>query len=241
MVGTDRATLIAHSAIPVRDHQGVTHLSVASRGSGGKLVVTVLLLDLDGVLRLWDPALNRSVETAYGLPEGALAAAATASDRFELALTGAMDDRAWRDSRAEDVVRVHGEGCRRAVEEWMAPSGSVDTDVLEVVRRARSSMRVMLLTNATTRLVDDLDALGLTEEIDGAVSSADLGLAKPDPDVFSLMALRHRLMFSEIAYVDPSATNIAVAEILGIRSHRYEHAEGLGEFVDGLVEPATRS
>jgi FMN phosphatase YigB (HAD superfamily) len=241
MVGTDRATLIAHSATPVRDDQGVTHCHFASRRSGGKLVITVLLLDLDGVLRVWDPQLNRSVETTYGLPEGALTAAAAASDRLDLALTGAMDDRSWRDSLAEDIVRAHGEECRDAVEAWMMPAGSVDTDVLEVVRRARSSMRVMVLTNATTRLADDLDVLGLTDEVDGAVSSADLGLAKPDPDVFSRMALRHRLMFSEIAYVDPSATNIAVAEILGIRSHHYADAEGLGEFVDGLVQPATRS
>ena len=118
----------------------------------------------------------------------------------------------------------------------MAPSGAVDPDVLAVVRRARASLRIMLLTNSTSRLGDDLDRLGLTSEIDASLSSADLGLAKPDPDVFSRMAIRHRLLFSEIAYVDPSPTNIAVAEILGIRSHRYEGVQGLGEFVDELLE-----
>ncbi|CAN7144485.1 HAD family hydrolase [Knoellia sp. LjRoot47] len=203
-------------------------------------MITVLLLDLDGVLRLWDPSLTGSVEASYGLPPGALSAAVSASSHRDGALTGAMDDRSWRESIAEDIAREHGEGCRPAVEDWMTPAGTVDTDVLEVVRRARTTMRVMLLTNATSRLPDDLETLGLTDEVDGAVSSCDLGLAKPDPDVFSLVALRHRLMFSEIAYVDPSTTNIAVAEILGIRSHHYADAEGLGEFVDGLMEPAER-
>lgn len=199
-------------------------------------MIKVLLLDLDGVLRLWDPDLTRDVETAYGLPQGVLRAAAFAPHRLDPALTGAVDDRTWRESVALELARHHGAAAHAAVEDWMHPAGRVDPDVLEVVRRARTRLRVVLLTNATSRLEADLELLGLADEVDGSVSSAQLGLAKPDPDVFSRAALRNNLMLSEIAYVDADPANIATAEVLGIRSHLYEDVEGLSEFVAELVE-----
>lgn len=198
-------------------------------------MIKVLLLDLDGVLRIWDPDLAEEVEAQYGLPAGSLTAAACAPDSLLPALTGLTDDTEWREAIARELVRAHGEQARAAVQEWMVPAGRVDTDVLHVVRRARTRIQVVLLTNATSRLENDLAILGLRDEIDGSVSSAQLGLAKPDPDVFSRAALRNELMFSEVAYVDADPANIATAEILGIRSHLYEGVGGLGEFVDELL------
>lgn len=198
-------------------------------------MIKVLLLDLDGVLRIWNPDLADEVESAHGLPRGALTTAAFAPHRFDPALTGVVDDRTWREAVARDLARDHGEAAHAAVEDWMLPAGRVDRDVLDVVRRARRRVQVILLTNATSRLEDDLEQLGLTDEVDGAVSSADLGLAKPDPDVFSRVALRTRLMFSEIAYVDAAPANVAAAEVLGIRSHLYEGVEGLSAFVDEVL------
>jgi len=199
-------------------------------------VITALLLDLDGVLRIWDSALTPAVETAYGLPAGALAAAASAHDGLERALTGDLDDRAWRESVADEIASGHGEEARPAVDEWMDPSGQVDTEALAVVRRARTRMQVILLTNSTSRLESDLERLGLTEEVDGWVSSADIGLAKPDPDVFSRAALRTQLMFSQMAFVDTSRASIASAEILGIRAHHYQGVEGLETFLEEIVQ-----
>ena len=198
-------------------------------------MITVLLLDPDGVLRIWDPQLTDAVEATYRLPPGSLLTAARSPERLEKVLTGQMDDQAWRDSLTEDIVREHGESARPAIEEWLLPVGQVDTDALAVVRHARSVLRVLLLTNASNRHGEDLEELGLAGEVDGWLSSSDLGLAKPDPDVFSRAALRHHLMFSEIAYVDTKPANIATAEILGIHSHLYEDAEGLRTFVDGVL------
>ncbi|WP_162252772.1 HAD family hydrolase [Knoellia sp. Soil729] len=195
----------------------------------------VLLLDLDGVLRLWDPELTTTVELAHGLPPGTLLAAASEPDRLLPALTGAVADEVWRTSVAEAVSAEHGEEGHAAVRDWMAPAGTVNQEVLAVVREARSRLRIVLLTNATSRLGDDLDRLGLADELDGVVSSADLGLAKPDPDVFSQAALANGLMFSEIVFVDRSPASVASAEILGIRSHLYEDAEGMRTFVDEVL------
>ena len=195
----------------------------------------VLLLDLDGVLRIWDPDLTGAVELAHGLPAGTLSVAAFAPHRLQPALTGAVNDETWRASVAEAIAAEHGEVAHAAVHEWMVPTGTVDPQVLDIVRHARSQLRVVVFTNATSRLEDDIAQLGLTDEVDGVTSSADIGLTKPDPDVFSRIALQNRLMFSEIAFVDRSSENVATAEILGIRSHLYADAEGLRDFVDGVL------
>lgn len=195
----------------------------------------VLLLDLDGVLRIWDPDLTDAVELAHGLPAGTLNLTAFAPHRLMPALTGAVDDQAWRASVAEAIATEHGEAAHVAVEDWMVPVGTVDPEVLDIVRAARPRLQVVLFSNATSRLGDDVARLGLTDEVDAVVSSADIGLAKPDPDVFSRIALANRLMFSEIAFVDRSAENVATAEILGIRSHLYADVGGLRTFVDGIL------
>ncbi len=198
-------------------------------------MIKVLLLDLDGVLRIWDSSHTETVERNYGLPAGVLSRAAYDPDRFVPALTGAVDGRTWRSAVVHALAVDHGDVAQAAVTDWMLPVGRVDPEVLEVVRRARTMAKVILLTNATSRLPDDLERLGLVDEIDGYVSSTDLGLAKPDPDAFSRAALRNRLMFSEIAYVDASRENIATAEVLGITSHLYEDVEGLSTFVDEVL------
>ena len=197
----------------------------------------VLFLDLDGVLRLWDPELTGVVELTHGLPAGSLSLAAFAPHRHLPALTGVVDDQAWRDSVTEAVVAEHGEAGRAAVRDWMVPVGTIDAEVLDVVRRARSRLGVVLLANATSRLREDLERLGLIDEVDGVVSSADLGLAKPDPDVFSRAALQKGLMFSEVVFVDRSPDSVATAEILGIRTHHYQGVEGLRTFIDDVLSP----
>src|SRR5690606_15481500 len=127
MVGTESASgPRPHTCLPVREHRGARETT----SSGGEPVIKVLLLDVDGVLRIWDPQFTDTVEATYGLPPGALVTAARSPERLEDVLTGLMDDQAWRDSVAEDIARAHGEHTRPAFEEWLRPPGEVDTDAL---------------------------------------------------------------------------------------------------------------
>ncbi|KGN37010.1 hypothetical protein [Knoellia subterranea] len=198
-------------------------------------MIKVLLLDLDGVLRIWDDALTAAVESDHGLPAGTLHRVACTPERLLPAITGVIDDGTWQAMITDLLVAEHGDRARDAVHDWLGPAGTVDTDVLTVVRHARTRLRVALLVNATSRLEDDLARLDLTGEVDSVTSSAHLGMALPEPDVYSTVAMRHGLMFSEIAYVDQSTVNVATAEILGIRSHHYTDVDGLRTFVDSVM------
>ncbi|MEV0678302.1 HAD family hydrolase [Actinosynnema sp. NPDC050436] len=184
--------------------------------------MTLLLLDLDGVLRSFGP--DWPVEDAWGLPRGSLGPLA-----FSLvgpALVGEQPDAGWRasvrDRLAEDVGPVVAQG---AVDAW-SRLGEVVPEALDLVRVVRRRHRVAVFSNATDRLPADLRALGLDRELDDVVTSAELGAAKPDPAAFHGALARLGATAAETVFCDDSAANAAGAVAAGI---------------DGVHTPDTRS
>lgn len=141
--------------------------------------------DIDGVLRRWPPA--DDVETAHGLPVGALGAAAFAPARLHPAITGRITDEQWRRAVAEDLARVCGSIARAsaAVAAWSALPAVVNTAATAPLRRVRGRVPVAPVSNATTRLAHDLEQLGLAQLADVVVNTARIGVAKPDPASFT--------------------------------------------------------
>ena len=190
-----------------------------------------LIIDLDGVLRSWAGQRTAAIERRHGLPAGSLTAVAFASDRLLPAITGRITDAAWRAGVAEELTRQHGAGGRDAVREWSAPVGEVDAGVLAVVRAQRRVRTVALLSNATDRLPSDLRALSLEDEVDAVFSSADLGVAKPDPEVFTRVCEALGLAPGQCLFVDDSAEHVAAAAAVGLTVHHFRSAAGLEEFL----------
>lgn len=174
---------------------------------------TLLLLDLDGVLRRHGP--DDPIEDAHGLPRGALARAA--AELAGPALVGAVPDERWREAIRDRLVAdgLPPDRAASAVAAWTRP-GVVVPEALDLVRRVRRRCRVALLTNATSRLPEDLRALGLDREVDAVVSSSRIGVAKPAPEAFrrALRVLQHSP--SGTLFCDDSAENAAAARSAGI-------------------------
>ena len=190
-----------------------------------------LIIDLDGVLRSWAGQRTAAIERQHGLPAGSLTAVAFDPGRLVPAVTGRVTDAAWREGVADELTRRHGAGGRDAVHEWSAPVGEVDADVLAVVRAQRRVRTVALLSNATDRLRSDLRALSLDEEVDAVFSSAELGVAKPDPEVFVRVCAGLGLPPERCLFVDDSPGHVAAAAALGLRAHHYRSVAGLSDFL----------
>ena len=150
----------------------------------------LVILDLDGVLRRWDPAIMARAEHEALMPPGTLAEAVLGNRALlRDAVTGALTDEEWRDEIAYRLSQRFGTAAAAvAVAAWSEPAGEVDHEMLALVRRLRASVPVALFSNATTRLPRDLDTLGLVEEVDTVINSSDLGLAKPDIKAFEAAA-----------------------------------------------------
>ena len=191
-------------------------------------MITGLLVDLDGVLRLWDRAIMANAEHQGGLAPGSLARAAFAHDLLLPAITGVTTDAEWRTAVAARLAQEHGDAASRAaVQAWSESPGAVNTHVRGLVRRARQRVRVGLLTNATSRLDRDLAALGLAGGVDVVVNSARVGIAKPDPRVFTTAMTLLGTCASETLFVDDTAANVERSTAMGIRSHLFTESANL--------------
>lgn len=189
-----------------------------------------VLCDLDGVLRLWDDAVTADLERAYGIAPGTLASVAYDPERLTPAVTGTVSDTEWRLGVAAALVDDLGSTDRAAafVADWSSPLGVVDEEVRDLLAAVRHrGARVVLVSNATTRLETDLSVLGLHAEVDAVVSSARVGAAKPDKDFYLRAAEAADVPAEHCLFVDDTEAYLAPARALGMAVHHYRDAEGL--------------
>src|SRR5688572_28788301 len=114
---------------------------MVSRSGTGRDRPAALLLDLDGVVRVFDHDVAPAVERRHGLAQGSLLGAALRWSRLRPAVTGEITHAAWLESIVAELAPAAG-GPRAAwdaVEEWQDDRGSVIPEVLEFVRDARAA------------------------------------------------------------------------------------------------------
>lgn len=185
---------------------------------------TALLLDLDGVLRRFDPAVAAGVEREYGLADGVLTEIAMQWGRLQPVLTGQLTHADWVNSVADALAEPAGgpDRARAAVEQWQRYRGEVDTEVLDFVREVRAAgIRVGLATNATDLLDADLTALGLADELDVVVNSSTLGVHKPAPEYFQAACEAMATPPARVLFVDDEDWAVRGARSAGLSAHRW--------------------
>lgn len=190
-----------------------------------RTTVRGLICDLDGVLRHWPAAEMKALEAQYDLPEGAVHAVAFAPNLLSEAVTGTIADSEWRRRVAHRLTSEYGPAAAEAVHGWSAIRPSIDGAMLELLGEVRRTCPVALLTNATTRLADDLAAAGLTNAFDAIVNSSDVGLAKPDPGVFHQASAAIGLTCSCCAFVDDTASHVEAASRTGLVAILHQSVE----------------
>jgi HAD superfamily hydrolase (TIGR01509 family) len=185
-----------------------------------------LLIDLDGVLRHRDPAVVARSEREAGLPAGSIMAAAFEPELLHSVVTGGITQEAWE----AEIIRVLP-GAATAVRQVLGDVGYLDPEVLAVVDAVRPRMTVCVVSNASSRLHADLELLGLREHVDCVLSSADFGVAKPDPRVFVEGARLVGVPPEDCLMVDDSAVITAAAAAVGMTVHTFTDAVRLEQWL----------
>jgi putative hydrolase of the HAD superfamily len=199
--------------------------------SGASGVPAAVVFDLDGVIRHWNDDEIDDVETAFGLAPRTILSVAFSPDLGPAAVTGLLTYRQWMDAIRARVIGEHGEAASGALDEWEANVGRVDTEMLALLRSVRSRTTVALLSNGTTRLRRDLHVLDLLDEFDEVFNTAELGIAKPDPEVFHLVCGRLGVDPADALFVDDLAENVEGATEAGLRAHRHVDRTGTADFL----------
>ena len=184
---------------------------------------TALLLDFDGVLRWWDPAVPTAVEADYGLAPGVLYRSLFHPDRLRAVVLGQVKHADWIAGVVAEV------GNAEAVARWQAYRGEIRQPVLDLVRAARAAGRpVGLATNATDQLDADLVSLGVAGEFDAVANSSVLGVAKPSAEYYLAGCELLGTPPDQCLLLDDSARFVAGARAAGLVAHRYDGPPDLG-------------
>ena len=180
-----------------------------------------LLIDLDGVLRRWDPAPMIAVEVEYGLKPAALLETAMSWDIYRPAIAGELTDAQWMGLVADRLPLEPAEA-QAAVTRWQTDRGAVDPEALAFVRELRAAgIPVGLATNATDRLRDDLATLGLTGEVDVVASSWELKTHKPTPEFFQRACQLVGVAPKQALFVDDDDRVVRGARAAGLSAYRW--------------------
>jgi putative hydrolase of the HAD superfamily len=186
-----------------------------------------LLIDLDGVLRRWDPAPMIAVEVEYGLKPAALLETAMAWDIYRPAMAGELTDAEWMGLVASRLP-IDDSLAAEAVARWQSYRGEPDPDVLAFVREVRAAGRpVGLATNATDRLRPDLESLGLTTEVDVVISSSELKVHKPAKEYFQKACELIGHQPKHVLFVDDDDRAVLGARTAGLPAYRWTGAQHL--------------
>lgn len=180
--------------------------------------VSGVVIDLDGVIRHWDPSHYTEAEEHLGIPAGTITASAFAADRLERAMDGRTTFAEWCREIGAEVAGAHGVEAALIAETWAEAGWTIDLTVIELVAAVRERVPVALLSNASTNLVEDLERSGIAGAFDAVIGSADLGASKPSAAAFHAAAGAIGVPLDRCLFVDDTPGHVEAARSLGMRA-----------------------
>jgi len=98
---------------------------------------------------------------------------------------------------------------------------------LELMRQAKAAgYGIYALSDNVHEIVDHLKSNhDFWPLLDGAVISAEVGLLKPDPEIYLHLLSRHGLIAEETIFMDDILRNVEGAQSIGMRSFQFSSAK----------------
>ncbi|MFF5969625.1 HAD family hydrolase [Streptomyces collinus] len=187
-----------------------------------------VLCDLDNVIRFYDLTRLARLEQLAGLAEGTTTRVAYAPETDLPLLLGKIGKEQWVETIVRGLVGEVSEPQARELGTALAEAPfRADDVVVTMLRRIREHMPLVLVTNATLELESDLASLGLSDLAHHVVSSARVGVAKPDPEIYQIAAERAETAVERCLFVDDRPENIEAAVALGMTGMHYREPEDL--------------
>lgn len=103
----------------------------------------------------------------------------------------------------------------------------------------RGGTRMALLSNAGFDFGDPFRRAPFAVYFEQVFVSAELGLLKPDPQIYRHIARELGIDPSEMVFVDNKKENVEGAESIGVTGHHFTGVQGLRAFLETLSEGPT--
>lgn len=187
-----------------------------------------VLCDIDGVIRFYDLSEVTRLERAAGLPEGATAAVGYAPENDLPLLLGRATREQWADSIVRGLLpRVSSYEAEALAHAFSSAGFRVDEAVVDLLRQVREHRPLVLVSNATPWLDEDLARLGLTDLAHSVVNSSVVGVAKPDRRIYEIAVEHAGVPTDRCLFVDDRQENVDAAVALGMAGVLHRDAADL--------------
>lgn len=195
---------------------------------GGAESFGAVLCDIDGVIRFFDTSEVARLERAAGLPEGTTMSIGFAPANDLPLLLGRITREEWADSIVRDLLPLVAPDAAEALARAFSTADfRADETVVDLLGDVREHCPLILVSNATRWLDDDLARLGLTDLAHSVVNSSLVGVAKPDRRIYEIAAERAGVAPDRCLFVDDRQENVDAAVALGMTGVLYRDAVGL--------------
>jgi epoxide hydrolase-like predicted phosphatase len=192
--------------------------------------IRAVLFDIGGVIiRTDDPGPRQRLGKQFGLDRDGmdkLVFGCPAAQSAELGLE--TEGAVWRSLK--QVLSLSDEELIEFQREFWA-GDALDVSLVELAASLRPGIKTGLLTNAWNPAPLNIFTLqyGLPADLakaafDVVISSAAVGVKKPDPRIFEIAVERLGVQLQETAFIDDNAANIAAAKRLGMHAIRFHNS-----------------
>jgi putative hydrolase of the HAD superfamily len=185
-------------------------------------MIRVILFDLDGVVRHFDPSHVVDIENRHGISPGAIENFAFGSPLIEEVTTGRITRRQWIARIADHL------GNAEAADEWAHQPYTADPILLDLVDELRvHELTTAILTNGTDTIPSEVEQLGISAHFAHIFNSASIGFIKPDRRAFQHVIDTLEVPGDAVFFTDDSIGKLSGAAELGMTTHHYEGVPGL--------------
>ncbi|MBU2862401.1 HAD-IA family hydrolase [Reinekea forsetii] len=178
-----------------------------------------ILIDFDGVIRHWFNDDIKLKEEALGIEPGTLFSVAFDSNLLVPAITGQVSHEEWQSHVELKLSQLHNqEIAKQLVAFWSNAKFKIDHDFLAQIKARAPSAKIVLVTNATSRLPSDLVTAKLKNAFGVVINSSDIGVAKPNLEFFAKTLSIVDTPIEQAVFIDDSEANVIAAQSMGVDS-----------------------
>lgn len=198
--------------------------------------IQALIFDMGGVfLQMVDGMPRLQIAERLGLPLDTIYAAIFDSESALRAMRGEFSyEHHWACVCAE--LGLAADDCADLHNEFWRADG-IDRQLTACIRHLRPHYKIGLLSNAWDDLRRKLVRWGLTDLFDDVVNSAEVGLVKPDLQIYTLALARLGVAPAEAVFVDDRQENVEAARQVGMWAVQFtDRALALAELAAILAQ-----
>ena len=111
----------------------------------------------------------------------------------------------------------------------------LDTDLVDFIRSLKPRFKIGIISNAWSQIADSLVEWGIDDAFEMVVGSGDVGIMKPDPQIFQIALERLGVEPAEAVFVDDFIENIRGAQALGIAAIHFQDREQVIQALEQLL------